>query len=66
MLQDVYGWLPEFAHPNFCSNKSAFFLDKGTGRMVFRHDGDLQEGDFELMRGLATSADVFPFLFDRF
>jgi len=46
MLQEVYGWLSEFGHPNFCSNKSAFNLDKEAGRMVFRHDADLQDSDF--------------------
>jgi hypothetical protein len=28
MLEDLYGWLSEFAHPNFCSNRTAFTLDK--------------------------------------
>ena len=29
MFQEIYTWLSEFAHPNFCSNKTAFTLDKG-------------------------------------
>ena len=48
MMEEVYIWLSEFAHPNFCSNKSAFHLDKQTNRMIFRHDADLQERDFGL------------------
>jgi hypothetical protein len=31
LLTDLYGWLSEFAHPNFCSNKTAFDLDKNDG-----------------------------------
>jgi hypothetical protein len=66
MLQEVYGWLSEFAHPNFCSNKSAFSLDKEAGRIVFRHDADLQESDFQLVGYLSVSAMFFPLLYDRF
>jgi hypothetical protein len=66
LLSDCYGWLSEFAHPNFCSNKSSFNLDKLTGAMVFRHDGDLQESDFQLVSCLQMSAALFPKLFDTF
>jgi len=66
MLQEIYGWLSEFAHPNFCSNKSAFNLDKETGRMIFRHDADLQASDFQLVGYLSVRADIFRLLYDRF
>jgi hypothetical protein len=66
LLNDCYGWLSEFAHPNFCSNKSSFTLDKVTGSMAFRHDGDLQESDFQLVGYLEMSAALFPKLFDTF
>ncbi|MGA8613114.1 MAG: hypothetical protein WB760_15730 [Xanthobacteraceae bacterium] len=66
ILQDVYGWLSEFAHPNFCSNKSAFTLDKVTGRMILRHEGDLQESDFQLLGHMHVSALMFSKLFDDF
>jgi hypothetical protein len=66
MLQDIYGWLSEFAHPNFCSNKSAFSLDKATGRMIFRHEGQLQENDFQLLGHMDVTARMFPRLFDDF
>ncbi len=66
MLQDIYGWLSEFAHPNFCSNKSAFSLDKMTGRMIFRHEGELQSQDFQLLGYMDISAALFPKLFDDF
>ncbi len=66
MLKDIYGWLSEFAHPNFCSNKSAFSLDKATGRMVFRHEGELQDNDFQLVGYMDISATMFPKLFDEF
>lgn len=39
MLHELYSWLCEFTHPNFCSNKSAFDLDKETGRMDERRAG---------------------------
>jgi len=66
MMEEVYIWLSEFAHPNFCSNKSAFHLDKQTNRMIFRHDADLQERDFGLAGYMAVSAGFFPSLYDRF
>jgi hypothetical protein len=66
MLEEVYTWLSEFAHPNFCSNKTAFHLDKETGRMTFRHDADLQERDFDLAGYMSVSAGFFPMLYDRF
>ena len=66
ILRDIYGWLSEFAHPNFCSNKSAFSLDKANGRMVFRHEGELQDNDFQLVGHMEISAVVFPRLFDDF
>ena len=66
LLSDCYIWLSEFAHPNFCSNKSAFTLDKEKGDMIFRHDGDIQETDFQLLGHLELSAAIFPKLFDKF
>jgi hypothetical protein len=66
ILEDVYNWLSEFAHPNFCSNKSAFQLDKQTNRMIFRHDADLQASDFGLAGHMSVSAGFFPLLYDRF
>jgi hypothetical protein len=64
MLRDCYEWLSDFAHPNFQSNSSAFTLDKAKIRFVFRHKGEIQERDFELMRYLDISAGVFVLLFD--
>ncbi|MCK1485561.1 hypothetical protein IVB25_23430 [Bradyrhizobium sp. 193] len=66
MMEEIYIWLSEFAHPNFCSNKSAFNLDRETNRMIFRHDADLQESDFGLAGYMAVSAGFFPSLYDRF
>jgi hypothetical protein len=66
MLQDIYGWLSEFAHPNFCSNKSAFSLDRATGRMILRHEGELQESDFQLPGHMNVAASMFARLFDDF
>jgi hypothetical protein len=66
LLADCYGWLSEFAHPNYCSNKTAFHLNKEKRAMVFRHDGDLQESDFQLVGYLELSAKTFPQLFDYF
>jgi hypothetical protein len=42
MLQDIYGWLSEFAHPNYLSNSSAFVLDKATKSVVFRHENEVK------------------------
>jgi hypothetical protein len=64
MLRDNYDWLSDFGHPNFLSNCSAFTVDKANRRFVFRHEGDIQESDFELMVYLELSAGVFILLFD--
>jgi hypothetical protein len=64
MLRDCYNWLSDFAHPNFLSNCSAFTVDKVNRRFVFRHEGDIQESDFELMVYLEISAGLFIHLFD--
>ena len=64
MLRDCYNWLSDFAHPNFLSNCSAFTVDKLNCRFVFRHEGDIQESDFELMVYLEMSAGLFIHLFD--
>jgi len=66
ILQDCYSWLSEYAHPNFLSNSSSFTLDKTTGRLVFRHDGDLQESDFQIVHYVCISARLFRKLFDVF
>jgi hypothetical protein len=66
VMEEIYNWLSEFAHPNFCSNKSAFNLDKQANRMIFRHDADLQEKDFGLVGYMSVSAGLFPSLYDRF
>lgn len=66
LLNNFYGWLSEFARPNFCSNKTAFDLDKNDGGLIFRHDADLQDSDFQLTGHMEMSAQVFPKLFDDF
>jgi hypothetical protein len=64
MLMDSYNWLSDFAHPNFLSHCSAYTIDKANRRFVFRHQGDIQESDFELMVYLELSAGVFIAIFD--
>jgi hypothetical protein len=66
LLSDCYSWLSEFAHKNFLSNKCSFNLDRTTGSLVFRHGGDLQESDFQLVSYIEMSAALFPTLFDTF
>jgi hypothetical protein len=34
--------------------------------MIFRHNGDMQESDFQLLGYLKLSAAIFPKLFDMF
>jgi hypothetical protein len=63
-LIDCYGWLSEFAHPTFCSNKIAFDVDKKAGSFVFHHNRDLKETDFQLAGYLQMSAALFHTLFD--
>jgi hypothetical protein len=65
-LRDCYDWLSEFAHPNFLSNSSALTLDKETGRIVFRHDGELIARDLDIIGYLWISAELFLECFDRF
>jgi hypothetical protein len=64
MLRDGYDWLSEFAHPNFCSNCAAFTLDKPNRRFLLRHDGEMQDRDFDLIVHLVISAGLFIWLFD--
>ena len=66
ILQDLYTWLSEFAHPNFCSNKTAFTLDKATGRMVLRKD-DVIDGDhFQTLATVDMAAGMFVWLIEDF
>lgn len=66
VLQDLYTWLSEFAHPNFCSNKCAFDVDKENHRMVLKHEPQLTNEDFELLKTVEMTASMFPTLFDEF
>jgi hypothetical protein len=66
MLLDNYDWLSDFAHPNFLSNASSFTLDTPNRRFVFRHEGDIQESDFQLITYLEMSAMLFVQLFDDY
>jgi hypothetical protein len=66
LLQEVYTWLSEFAHPNFCSNKTAFTLEKETGRMVLRKDEETNDDHFQMLSSLSMSADMFSWLLDDF
>jgi hypothetical protein len=65
-LRDTYDWLSEFAHAsNFLSHSSAFTVDTVNSRFVFRHDGELQERDFDLVVYLEISCGFFILLFDH-
>jgi hypothetical protein len=66
MLQEGYAWLSEFAHPNFCSHSNAFKLDKETGRMVFRHQSEIQNDDFQHLLYLSISGLLLICLYDEF
>jgi hypothetical protein len=66
MLQEGYAWLSEFAHPNFLSHSNAFVFDKATGRMIFRHEGELQEDDFQHLLFLSISGELFFAMYDAF
>jgi hypothetical protein len=66
MLEDLYSWLSEFAHPNFCSNKTAYTLDKATGRMVLRKDEEITEDHFQMLATLDISAGVLLWLLEDF
>ena len=66
MLLDCYNWLSDFAHPNFLSNASSFSIDIPNRRFLFRHEGDTQESDFQLIIYLELSAMLFVRLFDDY
>jgi hypothetical protein len=66
MVEDQYGWLSEFAHPNFCSNKTSFSLDKETGRMMLRKEEEISEDHFQILRSLQLSADLISWFLIRF
>jgi hypothetical protein len=66
MFQEIYTWLSEFAHPNFCSNKTAFTLDKETGRMLLRKEEETRDDHFQMLNCLCMSADMFSWLLTDF
>jgi hypothetical protein len=66
MLLDCYNWLSDFSHPNFLSNASSFTIDRANRRFSFRHEGDIQESDFQLMTYLDIGAVVFLQFFDDY
>jgi hypothetical protein len=66
MFQEIYTWLSEFAHPNFCSNKTAFTLDKETGRMLLRKEEEIRDDHVQMLNCLCMSADNFSWLLTSF
>jgi hypothetical protein len=66
VLRELYSWLCEFAHPNFCSNKSAYDLDKETGRMVLRKVDTISEDHFQMLVTLSMSGDFLQWLIGQF
>jgi hypothetical protein len=66
VLEELYTWLSEFAHPNFCSNKTAFKLDKATGRMMLRDSDVIGEDHFQMIATVEMSAGLFVFLLEDF
>jgi len=66
MVEDLYGWLSEFAHPNFCSNKTSFTLDKATGRMMLRKEEEVSEDHFQMVATLRMSADLLSWFLAKF
>jgi hypothetical protein len=66
MLEDLYTWLSEFAHPNFCSNKTAFRLDKATGRMMLRDDDVIGDDHFQMLATVEMAAGMFIWLLEDF
>jgi hypothetical protein len=66
MMEDLYTWLSEFAHPNFCSNRTAFNLDKATGRMILRADDAIGEDHFQTLTTVEMVAGAFTWLLKDF
>ena len=66
MFHELYTWLSEFAHPNFCSNKTAFTLDKQTGRMLLRKEEETRDDHFQMLNCLCMSANMFSWLLTDF
>jgi uncharacterized protein (UPF0297 family) len=66
MFQEIYTWLSEFAHPNFCSNKTAFTLDKETGRILLRKEEETRDDHIQMLKWLCVSANMFSWLLTDF
>lgn len=66
MVEDLYTWLSEFAHPNFCSNKSSFTLDRETGRMMLRQKEEISNDHLQMIAALVMSAELMTILLPRF
>jgi hypothetical protein len=66
MLTDGYGFLCEFAHPNFHSYPLALQLDWERGVVLMRRDQGSRDEEFHLIGYLNISNRLFVDLFDRF
>lgn len=64
MLADCYGWLSEFAHPNFNSSDAALRLNSQRQGFEFRHGGELSDDEIQMLGYLDISANVFTRVFD--
>jgi hypothetical protein len=54
------------ANPNFYSNKSAFDLDKETGRMLLRKGDQITDDHYQMLVTLSMSGDFFRWLIAQF
>lgn len=64
MLTDCYGWLSEFAHPNFNSSDAALRLNDQRRGFEFRHGGELSAEEIQMLGYLDISANIFTQVFD--
>lgn len=60
ILYESYGFLSEFAHPNFHSNIAGFDFDKASGEM--RRISELSEKEESLFDHLGISSELMQFL----
>jgi len=65
MLIEIYKWLCEFCHPNFHSNKLAFTLSREKGGFEFRHSGQLEYVEANILSNLLISGPIFVHLYDE-
>jgi len=62
---DSYGFLCEYAHPNYHSNRASFDVDSMTDKFIFRYGKQMRDEEDSLLQYLLISNPRFLYLYDE-